>query len=105
MGYYTHHKVSWEPNNFQDIYLERLAEISQYNIDHFTGEGDSCKWHEREENMLQLSKEFLDIKFRVDGDGDGSNDIWVKWYHAGKLTGEWSAPQIIIPEGFDPPEI
>lgn len=104
MGYYTHHRLSSEPEDFEDQYAITLAEISRYDTSYFDGTGDSCKWYDREADMIELSKVFPDVKFRLDGEGEESFDIWVKWYHGGKQTGVWRCPDPDIPTGFDPPE-
>lgn len=46
--------------------------------------GESQKWYDHHENMLELSKRFPLIIFRLEGDGEENGDMWAKWYLDGK---------------------
>lgn len=105
MGYYTHHRLSSAPEDIEDTYATTLAEISGYDASCFDryGSGETCKWYDHESDMIELSKVFPEVRFRLDGRGEGDNDLWVEWYHDGKRTGKWRMPDPHIPAGFDPP--
>ena len=50
--------------------------------------GDSnrwCKWYAHEEEMRQLSSRFPDILFTLSGKGEENEDIWVKYFKAGRM--------------------
>ncbi len=50
--------------------------------------GDSnrwCKWYAHEEDLRQLSSRFPDILFTLLGKGEENEDIWVKYFKAGRM--------------------
>lgn len=97
MGYYTYFKITAD-DDCEDEYIEELKKISGYNHEI----GECIKWYNYNEDMLALSRKYPDVTFRVDGEGESSADIWVRWYRNGE-TRAWGL-DIIIPEGFTPPE-
>ena len=58
-----------------------------------------CKWYEHDRDMTELSKQFPNVIFQLDGNGEESEDIWTSWYHDGKIQG--GHVKIIYPE-FSP---
>lgn len=46
---------------------------------------DSCKWYEHEDDMKRLSKEFPEVVFQLNGEGEESGDVWVKYFKNGKM--------------------
>lgn len=107
MGYRTYHTITCQTDgqehDLTDPVIEKLSEISGYGKIQFTGE-DDAKWYNCVDDMIELSVAFPLTTFRVDGIGENANDIWVKWFYDGKLIGAWWAPELIIPEGFKPPD-
>lgn len=86
MGYCTYYSLSVENSteNFE-IYSKRLQEISGFQPIALCG--DSCdyiKWRNRDEDMISLSKEYPDVLFILDGNGDDADDIWRAYYQNGK---------------------
>jgi hypothetical protein len=106
MAYRTYHTISCETNgqehDLTDFLVTDLSEISGYGEAQFMGQ-DDAKWYDCEQDMIELSAKHPLTIFRVDGDGDGPNDFWVRWFHGGKLIGLWTAPPFDVPEGFRPP--
>lgn len=45
---------------------------------------DSVKWYDYEEQMIELSRYFPDMVFRVSGEGEDVGDEWQAFFHNGK---------------------
>lgn len=108
MGYYTKHDLKIET----EIDLKKLEEIERYILDKdlnweinslngkntFTcineellesGESEyfsdePTKWYRNLDDMKEMSLNFKDIIFRLDGKGEESGDIWRAYYLNGK---------------------
>lgn len=78
MGYYTWFTLSIleDPANQEENFYEeldkkigRVAELKEYGaID--------AKWYDWESDMIELSKKFPKIMFRLDGSGEEQFDVW-----------------------------
>ncbi len=84
MGYYTNYELNFNTNNPEEEtkILNRIQEISGYTY-LFSQE---VKWYDHDKDMLQLSREFPDIVFTLDGEGEENGDIWKAYYHNGKFV-------------------
>ncbi len=51
------------------------------------GEGldEPIRWYEHEESMIELSKDNPDIIFKLEGQGDINDDMWIKYFYQGKI--------------------
>ena len=85
MGYYTDYylEIDPEPNenllNYVMKYWNKpLSDILENNVDMET------KWYEHDDDMLNLSAEFPDFVFILDGEGEGKDDVWRSFYKNGK---------------------
>jgi len=63
---------------------DRLEEIVGYRFD-IGGESGPCKWYDYNKHMLQLSLEFPNVTFVVEGIGEDQGDIWRATYKAGTV--------------------
>ena len=90
MGYYTNYDLTVEylrplrkgvSEEIFEAISARIAEISDYR-DPFKSD---CKWYKHEEHMRRVSTEFPDILLTLNGEGEESRDIWVKYFLAGKM--------------------
>lgn len=106
MSYRTYYTISCqtdgEEHDLTDVMVTDLSEISGYGEAQFIGQ-DDAKWYDCEYDMIEMSAKHPLTIFRVYGDGDGPGDLWVRWFHDGKLIGLWRAPELDVPEGFEPP--
>lgn len=104
MGYYTRYKlkVSKEPEGLAERF-NKTADYGESFYEHLvSGNEDSVKWYEHDENMRAVSKEYPDILFTLYGEGEESGDIWVKYYKNGKS--QVANAQIKFDE-FDPKKL
>lgn len=47
---------------------------------------DSMKWYEHDDDMIKLSKEFPEMTFRLFGEGEDHEDMWVAYYRDGRAS-------------------
>lgn len=106
MGYRTCHTITCQNENgstsLSNEMIAFLTETSGYGESDFDGT-DDVKWYDCDDDMILLSERFPNITFRIEGHGENFGDIWVKWFRDASCIGHWWAPDILIPEGFDPP--
>ncbi len=97
MGYYTTHKLEIinGNDNFTD-YKKEISSISGYGNSLFDGE--SHKWYESNEHMVEYSKKHPNTVFKLSGEGEESGDIWSKYYKNGKVQ---SCKAKIIVDDYD----
>ena len=92
MGYYTYFDL--QVLNEDEFSQEEIAKAS-HRLAEIMGEDnannprfdnfewisyDSMKWYESAENMRQLAKEFPKMLFRLYGNGEDSEDMWIDYY-------------------------
>ena len=46
---------------------------------------DECKWYDHEADMKIFSALFPEVLFMLRGEGEESEDIWMKYFQAGKM--------------------
>lgn len=112
MGYITTYslriKNDANDNELTEEMAQKLMEIEpDYfpNIDCITDLEDAslyCKWYDHEQDMLELSKSFPETLFILEGDGEESEDIWIKYFQAGKMQVAYG---IITFEEFNPDKL
>jgi len=59
---------------------------------------DSCKWYKHESDMASFSKKYPESLFVLKGEGEESEDIWIKYFLNGKMQ---TAEAKITFEEFD----
>lgn len=107
MGYYTWFEMSKMENDgkykVNDIVQYMRKEYNErgkfypfrYGIEYFEGDESMCdfdlscdeasKWHDHEEEMLEMSKKIPEIVFCLHGEGEASEDLWYKYFKNGKI--------------------
>ena len=91
MGYYTRYRISCNsfvqvenfPFSYPDNYIDEG--ITFISPDSEAVYGDSVKWYEHDEDMLELSRQFPNVTFTLEGDGEEQGDVWIKHYKDGKM--------------------
>lgn len=86
MGYYTTYSLYVE--NLTDEQLRavdnELAEVSEIEA-WGDGWGGCVKWYDHEDDLRRISALFPNALFTLDGEGEGSDDIWRDYYKNGKM--------------------
>lgn len=90
MGYNTKFTLKVDSNQDQiRKFLEQYESDwdSKYWCAHEAIEdyGESRKWYEHESDMRDLSLEFPDMLFTLEGEGDEAGDLWIKYFKNGKI--------------------
>ena len=111
MGYYTKYTlfVKHDDLDMQAEVLDAIQEELLYPFQCTDGiedpdggwglsAGEACKWYEHHEDMVKLSKRYPTILFTLEGEGEESGDIWIKYFKNGKV--QRANAQIVFPE-FD----
>ncbi len=98
MGYYTDFELTIHEGDADiEKVAERLSEISTYDWD-ATYMMINGKWYDFALDMKQLSLEFPDTIFCLEGDGEENGDVWKAYYKNGKAQ---MCPAQITFEPFD----
>ena len=66
-------------------YLEDVLDVANW------------KWYECDKDMTELSKQFPEYTFVLEGDGEEKQDWWIHWWENGYQSG--SEAEIIAPQG------
>lgn len=73
--------IDKELNNEKDINIKAVvAAKAGYNPF-----AEETKWYEHEEHMRAISKEYPDVIFQLNGEGEESGDVWIKYFVNGKM--------------------
>jgi hypothetical protein len=110
MGYYTHFDLTMHPEQdtareleIMRVIASKIYEEDPANISGNTASwclSDHLKWYDHIEHMIEVSKQFPDIAFILDGEGEEYSDIWREYY----CNGEWEGvcAEIVYPEPTNP---
>lgn len=103
MGYYTtyslkilNNKEDLESSNeffydtsFEDYSMDLISKfIKKYEIEYVINSdgtpNDTAKWYEHEEQLIEFSKLYPNVIFKLKGEGEESGDLWIKYFKNGK---------------------
>lgn len=96
MGYYTFFKLELlnaTEKQEAEIATSLATAVRGVNIEYkyvYEVFDDSYKWYEYEEDMLELSKKYPDIGFRLWGEGEEWDDKWVLYARDGSVVKEYA---------------
>ncbi|QGH76408.1 hypothetical protein SEA_DAUBENSKI_104 [Streptomyces phage Daubenski] len=94
MGYYTDFTLRAEGRGavYDKMMRDRSKITFSYsNYDFTLGDwldrdySENLKWYEWEKDMKQLSKEWPNVLFILDGDGEETGDLWRAWFRNGAM--------------------
>ena len=71
---------------YSDEYKNKIIKDLDYEMDPLNYEfcGDSIKWYDHDDDMLELSRRYPNYYFILDGSGEERGDDWIAYYHNGK---------------------
>lgn len=93
MGYLTTYELSYEgPVVGEKAIIDTLSSINHYQFgdcldvyDIYELFWEPMKWYDHDADMIELSKEFPDQIFCLEGRGEEFPDFWIHYYHNGKM--------------------
>lgn len=100
MGYYTRHTFDQASLDLENI-REKFEEITGYSFYNIVN-GESIKWYDCEENMIELSLLYPNHLFIVNGEGENYDDVWRHYFKDGK--GAKYKAEVVFPE-FNPNDL
>lgn len=99
MGYSTKYNLEIiNDNDDCDVFWEDIENHDDlyYAVGSDGKSGNDCKWYDHEKDMVEISKSYPLLTFKLNGEGEESGDIWVKYFRNGKK--QIKEAEIIIPE-------
>ena len=103
MGYYTRYKLTVtnesspeyrqlvefleivKENKDDEETLDGMSIPVGYVYDFWLGDSEECKWYDHEDDMKVFSRKFPTLLFKLEGKGEESGDMWVKYFRDGKM--------------------
>jgi len=103
MSYLTYYLLQIESQNpiEHENVIAGLRESSADAREALFSAGDPNRWstwYEHEDDMRQLSSRFPDMLFTLSGEGEENEDIWVKYFKAGRMQASYAT---IVLDPFD----
>lgn len=83
MGYYTQYSIQAPIELIKELREE--SEGAKYALDEEGGTEEDTKWYSHEEDMKKFSKKYPEQLFILEGIGEGSDDVWKKYFKNGKM--------------------
>ena len=116
MGYYTNHNLTIHQidndsikndetrrKELEDQINEAISNHSEleYAVGSITEEWpcDVAKWYKHEDDMIEFSKQFPDVVFKLEGKGESCGDMWIQYYKNGFYQ---HCPAIITFDEYNP---
>lgn len=112
MGYYTRFNLEVSTKSGGEVDEATLQKVqARFDdmlgwsgaFDEVTDYSDEWKWYEYEHDMIEFSKEFPNLCFTLEGDGEDREDWWTEWFQNGKFyksVAKITPPDIAPPDGF-----
>jgi len=105
MGYYTKFDLEVVGISWQEAYniiadLRSVDENAEYALDE-CGESsfERLKWYSHEQDMKKFSEKYPDEVFKLQGEGEESGDVWIKYFRNGKVQ---VCKAVLVFEEYDP---
>lgn len=101
MSYYTCYELQIDSSEIKDMDHLRSCIFEKTPLEEGCSPdiyGQYDTWYGHEEDMRELSGQFPDVLFTLYGEGEGSGDLWCKYFKAGKM--QYAPAKIEYPD-FD----
>lgn len=74
-------------NPFSDMCDSEIVShiLKEIGCDYSNPFDDSCKWYSHEQDMFKVSEKYPNAIFKLSGQGEDAEDIWVKYFKDGKM--------------------
>jgi hypothetical protein len=95
MGYNTRYAVKVTPDFEGDQSLDEILRKASGGYSFDCGNTECVKWYDHEDHLRALSKEWPLRLFTVTGEGEESDDLWIKYFKDGKM--QFCKAQIVYP--------
>jgi hypothetical protein len=104
MGYYTNYslKVIGKKNEGVIEQLKNENENANMAFDVNGNPDQEMKWYDHEDELKEFSLKHPKLLFRLDGEGEESGDLWVKYIKNGKVQ---FCPAIISFKKYSPKKL
>jgi hypothetical protein len=100
--------VALTPLSLNDVIARAITAAQRKDADFMYGvcsdgtPSESCKWYDHEKEMRAFSKQFPNVLFTLEGQGEEAGDLWQKYFLNGKMQ---TAKAVISFEMFDPAKL
>jgi hypothetical protein len=84
MGYLTEYSLEIIEGDTSIDHEKEITKTTDYADWGSCFEGE-IKWYSHDEDMEKYSRKYPDTVFRLEGHGEESGDIWVKYFKNGKM--------------------
>lgn len=85
MGYYTSYSLKTSDNN-AEFHKQEIGRIAEYK----SVFEETAKWYDHDRDMKYYSKKYPKVIFTLLGEGEDSENLWVKYYKNGKVQHEFA---------------
>jgi NAD+--asparagine ADP-ribosyltransferase len=90
-------------SNIEESYeLKKITKNDVINLLSFSPFKEQCRWYDHEFDMRRVSKHYKDVLFTLKGEGEESEDLWVKYFLNGKMQ---TVVARITFDDFDPSKL
>lgn len=87
MGYYTRYSLNVTPPELLSD-LRKECEGANYTTDERGNSEEPSKWYSHEVDVKEFSAKHPEALIELRGEGEGSGDIWCKYFKNGKMQRE-----------------
>ena len=88
MSYNTDNHFGIYGENLSEKYIKEFRNTCEYARYAFNEDGvpdQDCTWYDHEEDVKEFSKKHPEIIFELNGTGEESGDMWIKYFKNGKV--------------------
>lgn len=86
MSYHTSYQlqiIEGDPFTIDD--LREVSEGASYALTKDGETSESCSWYDHEIDLKSFSRKFPATVFKLSGQGEDNEDMWVKYFMNGKM--------------------
>ena len=84
MGYYTMFEFQTDKEELINKLREKY-DCANYALDDYGEPNNSTKWYDHESDIKEFSKDYPNEVFKLIGNGESNDDMWIKYFKNGKV--------------------